>query len=105
SAVERTKQAASGEDVQAIKQAISDLKVAAQALARYATGDGQAGGHTPGGATAGARTGPGKAEDLIDLEVEENKERPPLDQKRAARASVGCPGRSCISVRLPFRPW
>ena len=39
-AVERTKQAASKEDVQAIRQAVSDLKAAAQALAQYVQGDG-----------------------------------------------------------------
>ena len=34
-AIERTKQAASGEDVQAIRQAVSDLQAAAQAMAQH----------------------------------------------------------------------
>ena len=42
-AIERTKQAASKEDVQAIQQAVSDLKAAAQGLAQYVQGGGDAG--------------------------------------------------------------
>jgi molecular chaperone DnaK len=69
SAIERTKQAASGEDVQAIRQAVSDLQVAAQAMAQQAqrpSGEGSAPGATPGG------EGQGK-EDVIDAEFEVKK--------------------------------
>jgi molecular chaperone DnaK len=74
SAVERTKQAASREDVQAIKQAISDLHVAAQALAHYAQGGGSAGPEGQGGSggpgSGGGRKGP---DDVIDAEFEVKK--------------------------------
>jgi molecular chaperone DnaK len=67
SAIERTKQAASGEDVQAIRQAVSDLQVAAQAMAQHV--------HRPAGeggeGTAGGE-GKGK-EDVIDAEFEVKK--------------------------------
>jgi molecular chaperone DnaK len=69
SAIERTKQAASGEDVQAIRQAVSDLQVAAQAMAQQAhrpSGDGAAPGAAPGG------EGKGK-DDVIDAEFEVKK--------------------------------
>ncbi len=69
SAIERTKQAASGEDVQAIRQAISDLQVAAQAMATHMhrpSGDGSA----PG--AAGEEAGKGK-DDVIDAEFEVKK--------------------------------
>jgi molecular chaperone DnaK len=75
-AVERTKQAASGEDVQAIRQAVSDLQVAAQSLARYVQGDGTAGpagsgqGAGPGAGAAGGGKGP---DDVIDAEFEVKK--------------------------------
>jgi molecular chaperone DnaK len=67
SAVERTKQAASGEDVQAIRQAVSDLQVAAQAMAQHMhrpAGEGP----TPG--TGGEDKG---KEDVIDAEFEVKK--------------------------------
>src|SRR5262249_33707984 len=65
-AVERTKQAASGEDVQAIRQAVSELQVAAQSLARYVQGDGSAG---PAGSGQGAGSTGGKGpDDVIDAE-------------------------------------
>jgi molecular chaperone DnaK len=82
SAVERTKQAASKEDVQAIQQAVSDLKVAAQGLAQYVQGEGggpgASGGFTPGGGPgAGGPTpgggGKGGPDDVIDAEFEVKK--------------------------------
>jgi molecular chaperone DnaK len=73
-AVERTKQAASGEDVQAIRQAVSDLQAASQSLARFVQGDGSAGaagGHGAGpGPGAGGKQGP---DDVIDAEFEVKK--------------------------------
>jgi molecular chaperone DnaK len=71
SAIERVRTAAKGEDAQAIRQAVSDLHAAAQALARYATGgDGQAGPQQgPGGGAAGG----GGKEDVIDAEYEVKK--------------------------------
>ncbi|MHB1424112.1 MAG: molecular chaperone DnaK [Gemmataceae bacterium] len=66
-AIERTKQAASGEDVQAIRQAVSDLHAAAQAMAQHVhrpAGEGEA----PGGG------GESKAkDDVIDAEFEVKK--------------------------------
>jgi molecular chaperone DnaK len=74
SAVERTKQAASRDDAQAIRQAVSDLKAAAQALAQHVHGGGAGG---PGGGTpsgdGGAGGGPGGKEDVIDAEFEVKK--------------------------------
>jgi molecular chaperone DnaK len=66
-AVERTKQAASGEDVQAIRQAVSDLQVAAQAMAQHM--------HRPAGEGTTPETGEaGKAkDDVIDAEFEVKK--------------------------------
>ncbi len=65
SAIERTKQAASGEDVQAIRQAVSDLHVAAQAMAQHV--------HRPSGdSSGGGEAGKGK-EDVIDAEFEVKK--------------------------------
>jgi molecular chaperone DnaK len=65
-AVERTKQAASGEDVQAIRQAVSDLQAAAQAMAQHM--------HRPSGegAAPGGEADKGK-EDVIDAEFEVKK--------------------------------
>ncbi len=68
SAIERTKQAASGEDVQAIRQAVSDLHAAAQAMAQHI--------HRPAGEGAppgaGGDAGKGK-DDVIDAEFEVKK--------------------------------
>jgi molecular chaperone DnaK len=73
-AVERTKQAASGEDVQAIRQAVSDLQVAAQSLARYVQGDGSAGAAGSGQGTGAGAAGGGKGpDDVIDAEFEVKK--------------------------------
>jgi len=73
SAMERTKQAASKEDSQAIRQAISDLKVAAQALAQHVQGGpgGPGGAGMPGDGQAGG--GAGGKEDVIDAEFEVKK--------------------------------
>ncbi|HTU23331.1 MAG TPA: molecular chaperone DnaK, partial [Gemmataceae bacterium] len=66
-AVERTKQAASGEDVQAIRQAVSDLQAAAHAMAQHT--------HRPSGdGTAPGAGGEGKGkDDVIDAEFEVKK--------------------------------
>ncbi len=66
-AVERTKQAASGEDVAAIRQAVSDLHVAAQAMAQHM--------HRPAGeegAPSPGESAKGK-DDVIDAEFEVKK--------------------------------
>src|SRR5262249_9748368 len=70
-AVERVKQAMAGQDVQALKQATSDLKVAAQGLAQYMQGGPQRGGPSPSG--DGHPHGGGKPDDVIDAEFEEKK--------------------------------
>ena len=70
SAIERVKQAASGSDPQAIRQATSDLTAASQGLAQHLGRQG--GGPTPaGGQDAGA--GGGGKEDVIDAEFEVKK--------------------------------
>jgi len=71
-AVERTKQAASGEDPDAIKQAVSDLRVAAQGLAAHVQGAGAGGPGGPGAQPGGGPTG-GGADDVIDAEFEVKK--------------------------------
>jgi len=69
-AIERTKQAASKEDVTAIRQSVSDLHAAAQSLARYVQ-EGAAGGAAGGQASPGAgKQGP---DDVIDAEFEVKK--------------------------------
>ncbi len=78
SAVEKTKQAMSKEDVQAIRQATSDLGVASQALAAHMQHGGGAhpgaggfeGAPGPDGAPAGAGSG---KDDAIDAEYEVKK--------------------------------
>jgi molecular chaperone DnaK len=69
-AIERTKQAASGEDVQAIRQAVSDLQAAAQAMAQQAQ-------HQPGAGPQAAPGGDGSEgkgkDDVIDAEFEVKK--------------------------------
>jgi molecular chaperone DnaK len=69
-AVERTKQAASKDDPQAIRQAVSDLKAAAQGLAAYVQGGG---GPTPGGGEQPGGDGKGGQGDVIDAEFEVKK--------------------------------
>ncbi len=67
-AVERTKQAASGEDVAAIRQAVSDLHVAAQAMAQHMHRPaGEEGAPSPGGESAKGK------DDVIDAEFEVKK--------------------------------
>ena len=73
SAIERTKQAASKDDAAAIRQAVSDLKVAAQSLAQYVQG-GQGGpGAGPSAGAGGAGGGKGGPDDVIDAEFEVKK--------------------------------
>ena len=67
SAIDKVKEAAQGNDVGAIRQAISNLQAAAQALARFA---GQGGEQPAGAAAAGAKPG---GDDVIDAEFEEKK--------------------------------
>jgi molecular chaperone DnaK len=71
SAVERVKQAASGEDTQAIKQATSDLIAASSALAQHLSRQG-GGGPTPSPDGQGGPQGGGK-DDVIDAEFEVKK--------------------------------
>jgi len=68
-AIERTKQAASGEDVQAIRQAVSDLQVAAQAMAQHMN---RPAGEGPAPGSEGGEPGKGK-DDVIDAEFEVKK--------------------------------
>src|SRR5262249_590369 len=75
SAIERVKQAASGEDVNAIKQALSDLEQAVHAMSqhlyqRQQTGGAQGG---TGGTSDGSKGGGGKDEGVIDAEFEVKK--------------------------------
>jgi len=72
-AIERTKQAASGEDVQAIRQAISDLQVAAQAMAQHMNRPGDGGAPPGGGGEAPPQGGGGGKDDVIDAEFEVKK--------------------------------
>jgi molecular chaperone DnaK len=73
SAVERLKQTASGDDVNAIKQAIHDLEQSVQAMSQHLHQ------RQPGDAGAGAQSGPsgdgkgGKDEGVIDAEFEVKK--------------------------------
>jgi len=73
-AVERTKQAAAGEDVQAIRQAVSDLQAASHSLAQFVQQGGSGGPDgadgAAGGPTPGAKQGP---DDVIDAEFEVKK--------------------------------
>ena len=68
SAIERARQAMSGEDVQAIRQASSDLQAAAQSLAQYMQGGG---GPRPSG--DGSAGGKGGKDDVMDAEFEVKK--------------------------------
>jgi molecular chaperone DnaK len=76
SAIERTKQAAGKDDAAAIRQAVSDLKVAAQSLAQYVQGGGGPGGGPSAGPEpegAGGHGGKGGPDDVIDAEFEVKK--------------------------------
>jgi molecular chaperone DnaK len=75
SAIQRAREKMAGEDVQAIKQATSDLMVAAQSLAQFMQGGGPrpGGGGFPG-SDAGPASGGGKGkDDVIDAEFEVKK--------------------------------
>ena len=65
SAVEKVKQAASGEDPKAIRSAVSDLKTAAAAMAQFMQQGGQPGGEQPSG-----ESGQDDKDDVIDAEFE-----------------------------------
>ena len=64
SAIETVRQAASGADVAALRQAISNLQAAAQAMAQHVAQAGGAGAQPPGG---------GPKDDVIDAEFEVKK--------------------------------
>ena len=70
SAIEKTKQAMSGDDPQAIRQTSSDLTVAAQSLAKYMQGGGGEGPRPSGDGSAGAKGG---KDDVMDAEFEVKK--------------------------------
>src|SRR3954454_11447503 len=74
-AVARTKQAMEGNDGQAIKQATSDLKAAAQGLMQHLHGQAPGGGFQagPGPDGSGGQGGQGGKEDVIDAEFEVKK--------------------------------
>ena len=76
-AVEKVRQAASGEDISAIEQAVSNLLVAADAMRRHfgagaGGGQGPQGGGEPSGDGRGGQPGGGK-DDVIDAEFEVKK--------------------------------
>jgi molecular chaperone DnaK len=75
SAIERVKQAASGEDVNAIRQAIDELQQASHAMAQHLYSKQQEpGGSAPGGETSGDGRAQGQGkEDVIDAEFEVKK--------------------------------
>ncbi|MFO0927037.1 MAG: molecular chaperone DnaK [Gemmataceae bacterium] len=76
SAIERTRQAMTKDDPQAIRQAVSDLKVAAQSLApdvQGGGGHGHAHGPDGGGAGPSAAGGSKGGDDVIDAEYEVKK--------------------------------
>jgi molecular chaperone DnaK len=70
SAIDRTKEAASKDDVAAIRQAVSDLKVAAQSLAQYVQGGGPQASPSSSAASSSSKGGP---DDVIDAEFEVKK--------------------------------
>jgi molecular chaperone DnaK len=72
-AVEKLKQAASGDDAAGITRAIGDLEQAAQAMAQHLYGQGQAGGPTPNGPTAPSGDGKSGKDDVVDAEFEVKK--------------------------------
>lgn len=80
-AIEKVKEAAKGDDVNAIHQAVNDLQQASHAMAQHLYSKGQGG---PGGAAGGPAGGPGGGpspggdgqqgkEDVIDAEFEVKK--------------------------------
>ncbi len=73
SAIDRVKEAAKGNDLQAIRQALSDLQAAAQAMAQHMHRGGAGGAGGPTGDGHGAQGGGGGKEDVIDAEFEVKK--------------------------------
>jgi molecular chaperone DnaK len=68
SAINRVREAAKGEDAQAIRQSLSDLQAAAQAMAQHVQRGGPSGdGAAPGGGQSGGK------DDVIDAEFEVKK--------------------------------
>jgi molecular chaperone DnaK len=73
-AIEKVKQAASGEDVQAIRQAISDLQAASHALMQHLQSAGAAGAGAGAAPSGDGKTGAAAGkEDVIDAEFEVKK--------------------------------
>jgi molecular chaperone DnaK len=74
-AIEKVKQAAKGNDVSAIRQAISELEQASHAMAQHLYSKGQpGGGPSPSPGPDGAKpAGDGKKDDVIDAEFEVKK--------------------------------
>ncbi len=80
-AIDKTREAMRGEDVQAIRQSTSDLAMAAQALAAHVQGGGprpggegfQGGGPSSGGDGRGGPSSGGGKDDVIDAEYEVKK--------------------------------
>src|SRR5262249_32953169 len=96
SAIERVKQAASGEDVNAIKQALSDLEQAVHAMSQHLYQRQQTAGARggAGGASEGSKGGGGREGGVIGAELEVKKYPP---RRGGARA----PGRRRSALRLP----
>lgn len=72
-AIEKAREAAKGDDVQAIKDSVSELEQASHAVSKTLYETAQTPGADPAGATAGAPNGDGAAtadEDTIDAEFE-----------------------------------
>jgi molecular chaperone DnaK len=74
-AVEKVKQAASGTDVNAIRQALNNLQSAAHAMAQHLSGQGggETGGPTGGPSDRPTGGAPGGKDDVIDAEFEVKK--------------------------------
>jgi molecular chaperone DnaK len=73
SAIENVKKAASGTDVNAIRQALTNLQSASQAMAQHLGSKGDGGGEAsppPGGGRPGGEGGTGGKDDVIDAEFE-----------------------------------
>src|SRR3984893_9852774 len=71
-AIEKVKQAASGTDTNALRQALSNLQSAAQAMAQHLQPAGAGASPSPNG-QEGATGGEGKKDDVIDAEFEVKK--------------------------------
>src|SRR5258708_29167062 len=68
-AIEKVRQAASGEDIAAIEQSVSNLLAAAHAMAQHVGGGGGADPHSGAQPSSDGHPGAGK-EDVIDAEFE-----------------------------------